>query len=150
MIRGNGAAGHGHWRRVEAEWKQGCLQMVSWDKSRLGRHRFIIRDSFGAAFRPPCGFGSSCGTNWFLPIRKAQAHLPFRQQPVVAPRMVRYLPGAVRLGMFRFPSTTGGKSFTSSYTSVMKRSLLCLVSPSVVASYGALRFAASTSSSDLP
>jgi hypothetical protein len=44
-----------------------------------------------------------------------------------------YLPGLVRLGIFRSPFTTGGKSFTSSYTSVMNRSLLCFVSPSVVA-----------------
>src|SRR6266508_914279 len=31
------------------------------------------------------------------------------------------------LGIVRLPSTIGGKSFTSSYTSVMKRSLLCWV-----------------------
>jgi hypothetical protein len=45
-----------------------------------------------------------------------------------------YLPGPVLLGIFRSPFTTGGRSFTSSYTSVMNRSLLCFVSPSVVAS----------------
>jgi hypothetical protein len=45
-----------------------------------------------------------------------------------------YRPGPVRLGIFRLPFTTGGKSFTSSYTSVMNRSLLCFVSPIVVAS----------------
>ena len=45
-----------------------------------------------------------------------------------------YFPGPVRLGIFRSPFTTGGKSFTSSYTSVMNRSLLCFVSPRVVAS----------------
>ncbi len=39
-----------------------------------------------------------------------------------------------RLGIVRFPSTTGGKSDASSYTSVMKRALLCGVSPSVVLS----------------
>jgi hypothetical protein len=37
-------------------------------------------------------------------------------------------------GIVRFPSTIGGKSFTSSYTSVINRSLLCCVSPSVVLS----------------
>jgi len=45
-----------------------------------------------------------------------------------------YLTGPVRLGILRSPFTTGGKSFSSSYTSVMNRSLLCFVSPSVVAS----------------
>src|SRR5262245_49360743 len=53
-------------------------------------------------------------------------------------------------GIVRFPSTIDGKSFTSSYASVMNRSLLCCVSPSVVLSYGAVRFAASTSFKDLP
>ena len=33
------------------------------------------------------------------------------------------------LGMARLPFTIGGKSFTSSYTSVMKRSVLACVSP---------------------
>src|SRR5262249_29038638 len=42
--------------------------------------------------------------------------------------------GRVRTGMIRLPLTTGGKSLSSSYTSVMKRSLLCCVSPSVVLS----------------
>ena len=41
-------------------------------------------------------------------------------------------------------------SFTSLYTSVMNRFLLAGVSPFVVASYGAVRFAARISSSDLP
>ena len=41
-------------------------------------------------------------------------------------------------------------SFTSLYTSVMNRLLLAGVSPFVVASYGAVRFAARISSSDLP
>jgi hypothetical protein len=45
-----------------------------------------------------------------------------------------YLPVPGRLGMVRSPLTTGGKSFTSSYTSLMNRSLLCFVSPCVVAS----------------
>src|SRR5215469_4081145 len=61
-----------------------------------------------------------------------------------------YRPEGECLGICRFPCTTGGKSFTSSYTSVMYRSLLCCVSPSVVASYGAVRFAAKTSSKDFP
>ena len=57
-----------------------------------------------------------------------QAH-PLPVNLIVAPWMGRYLAGVECLGMFRFPLTTGGKSFTSSYTSVMNRSLLCLVSP---------------------
>ena len=40
--------------------------------------------------------------------------------------------------------------FTSLYTSVINRLLLSGVSPFVVASYGAVKFAARTSSSDLP
>ena len=54
------------------------------------------------------------------------------------------------LGMARLPFTIGGKSFTSSYTSVMKRSVLACESPWVVLSYGSVRCAASTSFSDLP
>jgi hypothetical protein len=40
--------------------------------------------------------------------------------------------------------------FNSLYTSVMNRLLLSGVSPFVVASYGAVKFAARTSSNDLP
>jgi hypothetical protein len=80
-------------------------------------------------FRP--GRCRSKSRNWRFPlVRRGRLETGILRYTNHRP----YLPGPVRLGIFRSPFTTGGKSFTSSYTSVINRSLLCFVSPSVVAS----------------